>query len=796
MMDGMIGAAARRLAGALAVVSMSTVVLGSQPFENTKYPQQDKFRELDELLPTPNVYRTASGAPGPQYWQNEADHVIEATLDERENRLTGYETITYHNNSPDELSYLWVQLDRNRFTPESEQNLTQTSNGGFDRMSFSQLRQMLETMEFDGGYNITEVSDARKRDLDHTIVHTMMRVDLPEPLASGETFTFNIGWDFLINDSRVINSRTAAEYFEKDGNYLYEMAHWFPRMAAYTDYAGWQHRQFLGRGEFTLEFGDYDVKLTVPDDHIVASTGELQNPDDVLTRTQRQRLREAKTADKPMFIVTPEEALENERTPARGTKTWHYVAEDVRDFAFATSRKFIWDAQGHTVGETDTMAMSYYPNEGEPLWSRYSTHSIIHTINIYNRYSFDYPYPVAISVNGPIGGMEYPMICFNGPRPNEDGTYSARTKYGLISVIIHEVGHFYFPMIVNSDERQWTWMDEGLNTFLQFLCEQEWEDEYPSRRGEPQDIVGYMRSSRQVPIMTNSDAVLNLGPNAYAKPATALNILRETVLGRELFDHAFKTYSERWMFKRPEPADFFRTMEDASGVDLDWFWRGWFYTTDHVDISIDDVRHFRIEPANPSLQERLDKQDRAAQPVTLSKERYAGGPKYTDEFPELLDFYNRYDPLDATPGDQRRYREFIESLSPEERRLLDLGMNFYVVDFTNHGGLVMPVIVEMFYTDGTSEIIEIPAEIWRYDNEQVSKLFMTDREVERIVLDPRLETADVDLSNNHFPPQPEMSRFELFKQRGRSTDNPMREAQEEERRGSSSRRGGRSGENR
>ncbi|MEO1535148.1 MAG: M1 family metallopeptidase, partial [Planctomycetota bacterium] len=591
----------RRLLALSTLLAAASTASAQQPYENPKYPQADKFRQLDELLPTPNVYRTASGAPGPEYWQQQADYVIEVELDDVNQRLTGYETITYTNNSPDTLNYLWVQLDQNRFRPDSDDMLTRTT-GGLDRLSFSQLDSMLYRMGFEGGYDISEVSYANGRPLKHTIVRTMMRVEPDKALEPGDTFSFNIGWSNNIIDADRVRSRGGYEYFPEDDNYIYEIAQWFPRMAAYTDYAGWQHKQFLGNGEFTLEFGDYDVSITAPDDHVVASTGVLQNPRDVMTREQRQRFERAKNATEPVFIVTPDEAVANQQGAPAGTKTWRFVAEDVRDFAWASSRKFIWDALGHDVNGNETMAMSFYPIEGEPLWSRYSTHTIVHTLNVYSRYSFDYPYPVAISVNGPVGGMEYPMICFNGPRPETDGTYTQRTKYGLIGVIIHEVGHFYFPMIVNSDERQWTWMDEGVNTFLQFLTEQEWEDNYPSRRGEPQDITGYMASQRQVPIMTNSESIQQFGANAYAKPATALNILRESVMGREAFDYAFKTYAERWKFKRPEPADLFRTMEDASGVDLDWFWRAWFYTTDHSDLAILGATRYTIDTRDPNVE--------------------------------------------------------------------------------------------------------------------------------------------------------------------------------------------------
>ncbi|MEM7784689.1 MAG: M1 family metallopeptidase, partial [Planctomycetota bacterium] len=489
---------------------LASPVLAQTP---EKFSQEDKFRQLEEVLPTPNSFRSASGAPGSGYWQQKVDYEIDVRLDDNTQKLFGSEKITYQNNSKDHLTYLWLQLDGNIHRPDSDANLTTTTNS-IESMSFRGLNSMLARRVFDGGFHITRCVDARtNRDLKHTVVKTMMRVDLPAPLKPGETFEFVVDWDYQINNARVIGGRSGCEFFEEDQNYIYEVAQWFPRLCAYTDSTGWQHKQFLGRGEFTLEMGDYIVRITAPDDHVVASTGILLNQEQVLTQVQQERLEEAKTADKPVFIVTPDEALKNQSGKPEGNKTWIFKADQVRDFAFASSRKFIWDAMQHNMGEFPVMAMSFYPNEGEPLWSKYSTHAIIHTLEVYSRYTFDYPYPVAISVNGPVGGMEYPMICFNGPRPEKDGTYSARTKYGLISVIIHEVGHNYFPMIVNTDERQWTWMDEGLNTFLQYLTEQEWEENYPSRRGEARDIVSYMRSPNQVPIMTNSESILQFGPN-------------------------------------------------------------------------------------------------------------------------------------------------------------------------------------------------------------------------------------------------------------------------------------------
>ncbi len=756
----------------LGLIASIVGVAIAQPIENRKYPQEDKFRQLEELLPDPTDYRTASGAPGHRYWQQRADHLIDVTLDEQTRRITGSERITYHNNSPDTLDYLWVQIDNNWFAPSADSALI--AGAGLDedgQIGFGQMRTALARRTFDGSVDITRVEDAQGEPLEHTINKTMMRVDLPTPLRSGERYAFDIDWTYIVNDSAEVRARTAAEYFEEDDNWLYEMAHWFPRMAVYSDVEGWHNKQFLGRGEFTLEFGNYEVRLTVPADHVVAATGELQNPEDVLTSVQRQRLREARTAEKPMFIITPDEAVANQADKALGSKTWVYKADNVRDFAWASSRKFIWDALGVTVGDNDVMCMSYWPIEGEPLWSRYSTHAIAHTLDVYSKYTFDYPYPVAISVNGPVGGMEYPMICFNGPRPEEDGTYSARTKYGLISVIIHEVGHFYFPMIVNSDERQWTWMDEGTNTFLQYLTEQEWEDEYPSRRGEPSKITEYMASLNQVPIMTNSESILQFGPNAYSKPATALNILRETIMGRELFDTAFKNYSRRWMFKRPMPADLFRSMEDASAVDLDWFWRGWFYTTDHCDIAVKGMTHLTLETGDPSIDKELDRAEREAQPETMGELRNKDLAKRSDRFPELLDFYNEYDELDVTPLDVEKFEEMVSELEPWEREMLNTNLHFAVVDFENLGGLVMPVILELKFEDGTSEEMRIPAEIWRQNNQSLAKMLITEKKIVEVVLDPHLETADTDLSNNVYPPRPTESRFKLFKRE--QEKNPM-----------------------
>lgn len=762
----------------LAVVGLSSIAYG-QPFPNRKYGQEDKFRQLEEILPTPNSYRSASGEPGPDYWQQRVDYTIDVRLDETDNSIHGSETIRYRNQSPHTLRYLWVQLDPNIFAPDSDANRTRSGRIGFgNRASMGELDSILErTQRFDGRCMIESVTDSLGKGLDTFTVDTMMRIDLPEPLLSGQEFSLKIQWSYLINNSKLIGGRTGYEPFEKDGNSIYEIAQWFPRLAAFTDVTGWQHKQYLGQGEFTLEFGDYLVRITAPADHIVAATGELQNPNEVLSEAQRERLEQARTAERPVLIVTPEEAKENEKEKSDQLKTWIFRAEAVRDFAFATSRKFIWDAQGHRVNDNFVMAMSYYPNEGNPLWSKYSTHAIIHTLNVYSRYTFDYPYPVAISVNGPVGGMEYPMICFNGPRPREDGTYSASTKYDLITVIIHEVGHNYFPMIVNSDERQWSWMDEGLNTFLQYLAEQEWEQDYPSQRGEPELIVPYMQSTNQVPIMTNSDSIMQFGPNAYSKPATALNILRETILGRELFDFAFKEYARRWKFKRPMPADFFRTMEDATARDLDWFWRGWFYTTDHVDIALDKIDMYMVDRRTPDEIAADEKAKREAQLPTLSKSRNKELTKRADQFPELKDFYNEYDPRAVTDQQRAAYQKALEQLSQREKELLANTDRFYRLQFKNVGGLIMPVIVLLTLEDGSTKEIRLPAEAWRVDANLCDTLVVTDQPIVKFELDPYRETADINRDNNHFPPVIEPTRFQLFKsQRRGAEDNPMAQA--------------------
>lgn len=729
--------------------------------------RDDKFKQLHEELPTPNTYRTASGAPGHDYWQQRADYDMKIRLDDELQRIYGDETITYFNNSPDELNYIWLQLDQNMRAKDSDSYKIRQSTMQ-DRMSFSQVVNMEPW--FDGGFKIDHVKDNSGKDLPHTINKTMMRIDLPQVLKPGQRFVFNVKWWYNINDRMKIGGRSGYEYFEDDDNYLYTIAQFFPRMVVYNDNEGWQHKQFLGMGEFTLNFGDYKVAITVPEDHIVASTGELQNAREVLTAEQRKRFDRSKNVfDEPVMIVTEDEARENEKSKAKGTKTWVFQAKNVRDFAFASSRKFIWDAMAVDINGKKPLAMSYYPKEGNPLWEQYSTKAVAQTLETYSRFTIDYPYPVAISVHAARIGMEYPMICFNGGRPEADGTYSDRTKYGMISVIIHEVGHNFFPMIINSDERQWTWMDEGLNTFCQYLTEKEWDRDYPVRRGPASYIAEYMGGdkSRIAPIMTNSESVFQFGNNAYGKPATALNILRETVMGRELFDFAFKEYARRWAFRHPTPADFFRTMEDASGVDLDWFWRGWFYSIDHVDMALKDVKWYQINTQDPDVESAWKREREEANPKDISKERDQDFiPKTRLEAdPSLHDFYTQRDPFEVIELDREAYQNYRAKLTPEEIELLESSKQFYEVTVENIGGLVMPLIFRFEYVDGTEEIRTIPVEIWKLSTPTVTKVFITEKEVERITLDPYLETADTDLSNNAWPAIRQPSRFELYKER-------------------------------
>jgi len=716
-------------------------------------PWKGKFEQLGETLPTPNSYRTGSGAPGPNYWQQRADYVINVELDDNTQKLTGSETITYYNNAPEPLTFLWLQIDQNLLAEQSIANQTKT---GVIRdsipASFFNTATGVTVSDYKGGHTIKSVKDAAGKSLPYIINNTMMRVDLPAPLKTGEKFSFSVEWSYIESNRQVYDARGGYEYFPEDGNYVYTCAQWFPRMCVYDDYEGWQNKQFLGQGEFALVFGNYKVRITVPSDHIVGATGTLQNPKDVLTKEQIERFERAKkTFDNPVIIVSQEEATKKEKTKSSKKSTWEFHADNVRDFAFASSRKFIWDAQAVKVGTKTPLAQSLYPKEGNPLWEKESTKAVKNALELYSERTFEYPYPVAYSVHSAHQGMEYPMICFNGERPNKEGKYSKQTLTGLVQVVVHEVGHNFFPMIVNSDERQWSWMDEGLNTFLEKETVRTRYPELFGTHGTPKGIVPFMRGdkSQMRPIMSMSDNIrkTEFGPNAYTKPSAALTILRETVMGPELFDQAFKEYAQRWAFKHPKPADFFRTMEDASAVDLDWFWKGWFYTNDNVDVDLADVKWYQL---------RTTKIDPEKKDVKVQQGDLASGKGSTDfsNGPQQFTLSNTPESLNG----EFRSREDDNAI----RGKLN-GKNIYQLKLRNAGGLITPLVIEWTYKDGSKEIERIPAEVWRENENEVVKIFIKEKEVVNILLDPNFELADVEVSNNVFPKRSSGSRFDQFR---------------------------------
>jgi hypothetical protein len=730
-----------------ALLLFATTAVSAQ--ETPKW--QGKFEQLDQLLPTPNEYRTGSGAPGPRYWQQQADYVINVTLNDQNQTINGSETITYHNNSPDVLTFLWLQLDQNIL---SKENTLARTNTGTVKDSVAAKAYAEDVSDFKGGFQIKTIKDGYGKAIPYFVNNTMMRVDIPQPLKPGDKISFAIEWSYNINDRSIFSERSGLEYFPEDGNFVYTIAQFFPRMCVYDDYEGWQNKQFLGNGEFALPFGNYKVKITVPSDHIIASTGILQNPQEVLSKAEQERFNKAKTTfDKPVIIVTEDEAIKKEKTKSATQKTWEFHAENVRDFAFASSRKFIWDAQAVKLGEKTSLAMSFYPKEGNPLWEKESTKAVKNTLEVYSRYTVDYPYPVAISVHAASIGMEYPMICFNFGRPAKDGSYTAQLRQGMIGVIVHEVGHNFFPMIINNDERQTTWMDEGINSFVQLLTELEHYPEIDWTRGKPASIVSYMKGdkSQMRPLMTNSEQIINFGSEQYSKAATGLFMLRETIMGRELFDRAFKEYAQRWAFKHPKPADFFRTMEDASAVDLDWFWRGWFYTTDQCDQTLEDVKWFKVrkEAIDPE-RKRLSVKDNGNTAEDRKLENFSAGPM----------------PFSLISTGPKMNGEFRSMVNDKEIMAKLQDKNIYEITLSNKGGLVMPVIIEWTFKDGSKQIDRIPAEIWRINETKVSKVFIKDKEVVNVVIDPLKETSDINTEDNVFPKLPAgASKFDDFKKK-------------------------------
>ena len=739
----------------------------------------NRFEQLGTILPTPNEYRTASGAPGPKYWQQRCDYDITAELDEPNRRLNGKETITYFNNSPDVLSYLWLQLDENEHSTKNNSGY-QNSNFMPKTITEQDITRFSGRIDKDREYgdNILRVADAAGKLLAYTINKTMMRVELPQSLKPGQTFIFKIDWNYNIIERTKYGGRGGFEHFAEDNNDLFTMTQWYPRLCVYSDFQGWQNHQFVGSGEFALTFGNFKVAMTVPADHVVMGTGQCQNYQQVLTPAQFARWQKAQTASDVTEIVTLDEAKAREMQKVKEKRTWIFKADMVRDFAWGSSRKFVWDAMPTQVEGKKVMCMSAYGKEAYNLYRKFSTKTVAHTIKSYSKFTIPFPYPVAQSIEA-ANGMEYPMICFNFGRCEKDGTYSEGTKNGMLGVVIHEVGHNFFPMIINSDERQWTWMDEGLNSFCEYLTEELFDNKYPVSKGPAYKIVDYMKLPKDQlePIMTNSENIIQFGPNAYSKPTTGLNILRETIMGRELFDYAFREYARRWAFKHPTPADLFRTMEDASGEDLDWFWRGWFYSTDACDISLDSVKwsvmSTEVQPRSnggpattniPVAKPMLNSFD------DISKIRNRDDKKIvfaTDADLSLRDFYWKYDrglvKVDSTPFQITPPPASTDTFTEAQRFFIGGNKNMYELTFSNKGGLLMPIIIEWTFKDGTKEIDRIPVQVWRKNENKVTKTFMKDKEVVSILLDPYRETADINTGNNSWPAVTEPTKFQLFK---------------------------------
>ncbi len=771
----------RKIFAAIFATSLCVAVSAQDIKNNPGSNHANRFEQLGTILPSPNEFRTASGAPGPKYWQQRCDYDIVCELNEPSRRLDGKETITYYNNSPDVLTYLWLQLDENQHSTKN--------NSGYETSSFmpksiteADIQRYSGKIDKDREYgdNILRITDAVGKPFSYTINKTMMRVELPQPLKPGQQFIFKVDWNYNIIERTKYGGRGGYENFPEDGNDLYTMTQWYPRLCVYSDFQGWQNHQFVGSGEFALTFGNFKVAMTVPADHVVMGTGQCQNYQQVLSPAQMARWQKAQTATDVTEIVTLDEATAREKQRSTDKKTWIFKAEMVRDFAWGSSRKFIWDAMPTMVEGKKVMCMSAYGKEAYNLYRKFSTKTVAHTIKSYSKFTIPFPYPVAQSIEA-ANGMEYPMICFNFGRCEKDGTYSEGTKNGMLGVVIHEVGHNFFPMIINSDERQWTWMDEGLNSFCEYLTEELFDNKYPVSRGPAYKIVDYMKLPKDQlePIMTNSENIIQFGPNAYSKPTTGFNILRETIMGRELFDYAFKEYARRWAFKHPTPADFFRTMSDASGESLDWFWRGWFYSTDACDISLDSVKWSVLNTETSNLFNNnggIRKQPVAKPAVNafddISKIRNREDKKIvfaTDRDELLRDFYWRYDRglarVDSTPFEITPSPVSIDTFTEAQRFHLAGNKNMYELTFSNKGGLVMPIIIEWTYKDGTKEVERISAQIWRKNENKVVKTFMKDKEVASILLDPMRETADINTSNNSWPSVVEPSKFQLFKTR-------------------------------
>ncbi len=650
---------------------------------------QSMFRVLDQW-PAPNETRGANGKPGAKYWQQRVDYVIRVGLDTTTHTVTGSERVTYRNNSPDALGYVWFQLDQNIDNPSvSEAMIGATS---LPKSISPRAAEFINARLDTKGYSITRVQlvskNGQKTDAAYVLQGTQMKVPLSSPLATGGAQDIEIDWSYVMPESFASRNGRGAREKLKDG-WEYLAAQWFPRAAVYDDVVGWQNDQFYGQGEFYLNFGNYDVSITVPHNHIVQSTGVLhesgRGPDIHAARAPCEGVHLASNR----FTSSPR--TKRTRRPraqlVQQPFTWRFKAENVRDFAWASSAGFIWDAAGFRYSPTakPIEMHSLYPREALGVWDSLSTKAIAQTMRTYGRLAFEYPYPKASNIHGIVGGMEYPMIAFCGARPpaNANAAVLKSVGYGLVAVTIHEVGHNWFPMIVASDERKWTWMDEGLNSYLEGMASVEFDLSWPKARLPmvAANIVGYMKNTDQVPLMTESDLIhRGFGPNGYTKPASGLFILREQVLGPQFFDAAFREYSAAWMFKHPQPADFFRSMMQASGDNLNWFWRGWFYSTHANDQSLGTVESQSADSLGMSARGR---------------------------------FYNR-------------------------------------VTLENKGGLVMPAIMEFTFTDGSKERVKLPVSIWRNNEKKFEYGRFSQKELQSVELDPDNVLADINRENNKW----------------------------------------------
>jgi len=558
--------------------------------EASSYDHKEAFDPLFAYRPG-TVYRSGNGAPGPQYWQNSADYVINAALDVEANEIEGDVSIIYTNNSPDLLPFVWIQLDQNLFNDNSKGGKATNLEGGRHGNT-----------GFEGGYTISEVKATKiipvsKRRFKttsayeaHIISDTRMQIRLSEPLRTGEKITISMDFSFPIPR---YGSDRLGKYPAKDGT-IYELAQWHPRMAVYDDIEGWNILPFIGGGEFYLEYGDFEYNITVPSDHIVVGSGELVNQNEVLSSVQRNRLAQATKSDETVMIRSAADVKTALVSSSTGTKTWRFKCKQTRDIAWASSKSFVWDAAKIDLPSgKKALAQSVYPVEsgGASKWGR-STEFIKASIEFYSNYIYEYSYPIATNVAGVVSGMEYPGIIFCG------ATDSGESLWGVTD---HEFGHNWFPMIVGTNERKYAWMDEGFNTFINDLSSEAFNDGEYYDPINPRQYASYMHGRDAIMNIPEAIQTKNFGLSAYTKPGMGLKLLRDQVLGADRFDYAFKEYVNRWAFKHPTPFDFFETMEDAAGEDLGWFWKGWIVNDWKIDQAVNDVMYVDQDPSKGSV---------------------------------------------------------------------------------------------------------------------------------------------------------------------------------------------------